>query len=63
MFWFDQQAEASLLLAESVLFLCFTPLKMAQVAWDDANATAAFESLSFLFAGFLGFAALARAAH
>ncbi|WP_167498500.1 MULTISPECIES: hypothetical protein [unclassified Mesorhizobium] len=49
--------------AESIVFLCFTALKMAQAVWNVSNAATAFESLSFLFAGFLGFVALARAAH
>ncbi|RWE76065.1 hypothetical protein [Mesorhizobium sp.] len=62
MFLFDRRAGAPLLHAESIVFLCFTALKMAQLAWNVSNATPAFESLSFLFAGFLGFAALARAA-
>ncbi|AZO13659.1 hypothetical protein EJ069_02450 [Mesorhizobium sp. M2A.F.Ca.ET.043.05.1.1] len=43
-------------------FLCFMALKMAQEGRNVSNATPAFESLSFLFAGFLGFAALACAA-
>ncbi|WP_189400937.1 MULTISPECIES: hypothetical protein [unclassified Mesorhizobium] len=49
--------------AESIVFLCFVALKIAQAAWNVSNAAPAFESVSFLFAGFLGFAAPARAAH
>ncbi|RUW39374.1 MAG: hypothetical protein E5V91_10160 [Mesorhizobium sp.] len=63
MFLLDRPAGTPLLHAESIVFLCFTALKMAQAARNVANATPTFESLSFPFAGFLGFAAPARAAH
>ncbi|TIU88068.1 MAG: hypothetical protein E5V74_19955 [Mesorhizobium sp.] len=63
MFLFDRPAGTPPLLhAESIVFLCFAALKMAQAAGNVASAAPAFESLSFLFAGFLGFAAPARAA-
>jgi hypothetical protein len=49
--------------AEGVVFLGLSAFAAAQACWNIPVGSKAFESLSFLFAGFLGFAAPARAAH
>ncbi|MDX8477444.1 hypothetical protein RFN28_02995 [Mesorhizobium sp. VK24D] len=48
---------------ESIVFLWFAALGNVPTAWNVSDAGKAFESLSFLFAAFLGFAASAEAAN
>jgi len=49
--------------AEDVVFLGLAAFSVPQARWNIPAGSKAFESLSFLFAGFLGFAAPAGAAH
>jgi len=49
--------------AEGIVFLGLVAFAAAQARWNIPTARKTFESLSFLFAGFLGFAAPACAAH
>jgi hypothetical protein len=51
------------LAVEGVVFLWFTASRITRAARNVSGAETIFESLSFLFAAFLGFAASAQAAN
>ncbi|MEZ2330155.1 hypothetical protein AB6802_10540 [Mesorhizobium sp. RCC_202] len=63
MFFLDQPPRDQFRALKTLFSFRYLSLAAAQTRWNIPTAGKAFESLSFLFAGFLGFAAPASAAH